>query len=177
MQTIGLEEWEGLDCRVHPNHELADDDRCASVIFNHLFDERAYLVVWRGAVGDDACADFKAQADGLTWFESHDLIANLDFHWTTGIVAEAEFHCARLRLGEHRVNGGRNACWCGIDGRNCKKRRGDDCDGETIETFHLLAPDSSSFDGSFLPWYRKARRAKRYARCSRIVPQKKEFEV
>ena len=57
----------GVDCEVHSNEELADDDRRASVIFNHLFDERAYLVVWRGAVGDDACADFKAQADGLTW--------------------------------------------------------------------------------------------------------------
>ena len=96
----------GVDCEVHSNEELADDDRRASVIFNHLFDERAYLVVWCGAVGDDACANFKIQVDGLTWFKRHDLIAYLDFHWSTGVVAQAEFHRARLRLGEHGVNRG-----------------------------------------------------------------------
>src|SRR5258708_26396508 len=91
---IGLKELGGLGL-LQPSIfglELTNNNRSAVVIFYHLFNERARGVVWCGAVGDDACTHFEIQGDGFAWVERHYLIADLDLHWGTGIVAEVELH-------------------------------------------------------------------------------------
>src|SRR5260370_3589015 len=108
-----------------------------------------------GTVGDDTCTNFQVQGNRFTRIECHYFIAHLDLHCRAGVIAETELDSGRLRFGEHSVNRRRNACRSSIDSRSCKERSSDNCDSETIQTLHVLAPDTSKFDGSYLPGFIK----------------------
>src|ERR1700737_2902377 len=55
--------------------DLANNDRSAIVIADHLFDERACRMIRSGAVGDDTRPNFQVQGDRLPWIERHYLVA------------------------------------------------------------------------------------------------------